>query len=247
MELFLSSVHPEEKVELEGFWVFFGLVRSCSVAKSHPILCEPMNCSIPGSLVLHHLPEFAQTHVHWVCDAIRRPSKAAWRQGVTKWMWALPRPPCPYVQIPSLPVQTALQVFSLLFWSTVRWESSVLVLLLNSPTALLRANLKSFSFFNESPLDCKEIKPVNPKGTQPWIFTGRTDAEAEAPIFWSPVVKSIILGKEYIKAEYCHPAYLTYMLSTSGEMPGWMKHKLETRLLGEISITSDMLMTPPLW
>ena len=53
------------------------------------------------------------------------------------------------------------------------------------------------------------------------------------------------LGKEYIKAVYCHPAYLTYMQSTSHEMPGWMKHKLESRLLGEISITSDMQMTPP--
>jgi len=53
------------------------------------------------------------------------------------------------------------------------------------------------------------------------------------------------LGKEYIKAVYCHPACLTYMQSTSREMPGWMKHKLESRLLGEISITSDMQMTPP--
>ena len=55
------------------------------------------------------------------------------------------------------------------------------------------------------------------------------------------------LGKEYIKAIYCHPAYLTCMQSTSCEMPDWMKHKLESRLLGEISITSDMQMTPPLW
>ena len=54
-------------------------------------------------------------------------------------------------------------------------------------------------------------------------------------------------GKEYIKAVYCHPAYLTYMQSTSFEMPGWMKHKLESRLQEEISITSDMQMTPPLW
>ena len=53
------------------------------------------------------------------------------------------------------------------------------------------------------------------------------------------------LGKKYIKAVYCHPAYLTYMHSTSFEMPGWMKHKLESRLQGEISITSDMQMTPP--
>ena len=54
-------------------------------------------------------------------------------------------------------------------------------------------------------------------------------------------------GKEYIKAIYCHPAYLTYMQSTSGKMPGWMKHKLESRLLGEIAVTLDMQMTPPLW
>ena len=53
--------------------------------------------------------------------------------------------------------------------------------------------------------------------------------------------------KEYDKAEYCHAAYLTYMQSTSCEMPGCMKPKLESRLLGEISITSDMQTTPPLW
>ena len=53
--------------------------------------------------------------------------------------------------------------------------------------------------------------------------------------------------KEYIKSVYCHPAYLTSMQSTSWEMLGWKKHKLESRLPGEISITSDMQITPPLW
>ena len=53
------------------------------------------------------------------------------------------------------------------------------------------------------------------------------------------------LGKEFIKAAYCHSAYLTYMQSTSCEMPGWLKLKLESRLLGEISITSDVQMIPP--
>ena len=52
------------------------------------------------------------------------------------------------------------------------------------------------------------------------------------------------LVKEYVKAVYCHPAYLTYMQNTSCEMPGWMKHKLESRLPGEISITSYMQITP---
>ena len=54
-------------------------------------------------------------------------------------------------------------------------------------------------------------------------------------------------GKEYVEAVYCYPAYLTSMQSTSWETLSWMKHKLESRLLGEISITSVMQMTPPLW
>ena len=53
------------------------------------------------------------------------------------------------------------------------------------------------------------------------------------------------LRKEYIKAVYCHPAYLTYVQNTSCEMPGWMKLKLESRLLREMSTTSDMQMIPP--
>ena len=48
----------------------------------------------------------------------------------------------------------------------------------------------------ESPLDCKEIKPVHPKENQPWIFMGRTDAEAETPILWPPDVKSWLTGKD---------------------------------------------------
>ena len=55
------------------------------------------------------------------------------------------------------------------------------------------------------------------------------------------------LGKEYVKVIYCHPAYLASMQSTSCEMPGLMKHKLESRLPGKISTTSDMQITPPLW
>ena len=55
------------------------------------------------------------------------------------------------------------------------------------------------------------------------------------------------LGQEHIKAVYCHPAYLTYMQSTSCEMLGWMKHKLGIKISERIRITSDMQMTPPLW
>ena len=55
------------------------------------------------------------------------------------------------------------------------------------------------------------------------------------------------LGKKYVKAVYCHPAYLTYMQSTSCEMLGWMNHKLELRFQGKISTTSDMQMISPKW
>ena len=53
--------------------------------------------------------------------------------------------------------------------------------------------------------------------------------------------------KEYVKAVYCDPAYLTYLKSISQEMPGWMKYELESRLQGEISKILDLQMTPPLW
>ena len=55
------------------------------------------------------------------------------------------------------------------------------------------------------------------------------------------------LGKWYVKTAYCHPVYLTSMQSTSCEMLDWMKHKLESSLAGEVSITSDTQKTPPLW
>ena len=55
------------------------------------------------------------------------------------------------------------------------------------------------------------------------------------------------LGKEYAKAVYCHSAYLTYMQSTSCKMQGWIKLKLESRFLGEIAISADMQIIPPLW
>ena len=55
------------------------------------------------------------------------------------------------------------------------------------------------------------------------------------------------MEKEYVKAIYCHPAYSTFMQCKSCKMPGWMEHKLESRLPGEISITSDMQMIPHLW
>ena len=70
----------------------------------------------------------------------------------------------------------------------------------------------------ESPLDCKEIQPVNPKGSQPWIFIGRTDAEAEIPVLWPPDVKNWLIwedpnaGKDWREEEKG---------MTEDEMVGW--------------------------
>ena len=69
----------------------------------------------------------------------------------------------------------------------------------------------------QSPGDCKEIKPVNPKGNQSWIFTGRTDAEAEAPILWPPGVKNWLNGKDLNAGEDWRQEKGT----TEDEMVGW--------------------------
>ena len=82
----------------------------------------------------------------------------------------------------------------------------------------------------ESPLDCKEIKAVNPKGNQPWIFTGRTDAEAEAPVLWSPDAKSQSLEKTDAGKDWRQKEKGT----TENEMVGWHhwlnEHELEKTL-----------------
>ena len=70
----------------------------------------------------------------------------------------------------------------------------------------------------ESPLDCKEIKPVNPKGNQPWIFIGRTDAEAEAPVLWSLDVKSWVIRRDLVAGKDWRQEEKGM---TEDEMVGW--------------------------
>ena len=87
---------------------------------------------------------------------------------------------------------------------------------------------------------CRTRSMSKKHGTTNPLFHVWLELDTEQPI-------SSKLGKEYVKAVYCHHAYLTYMQSTSCKMPGWMKYKLESRLPGEISRTSDTQMTRPLW
>ena len=95
-------------------------------------------------------------------------------------------------------------------------------------SSLVDENIRSPYLLSEKPEKCMEVK----KQSLELDMEQQTGSK---------------LGKEYIKAVYCHPAYLTSMQSTSCEMLGWMKRKLESRLPGEISITTDMQMIPPLW
>ena len=74
----------------------------------------------------------------------------------------------------------------------------------------------------ESPLDCKEIQPVHPKGDQPWVFTGRTDVEAETPILWPPHVKSLLSGNADAGRDWGQEEKGT----TEDEMAGW-HHRLD--------------------
>jgi len=99
-------------------------------------------------------------------------------------------------------------------------NKSLLISWLQSPSAVI--------------LEPKKIKSLTVSIVSPSIFHEVMGPDAMILVFWT-------------KAVYCHPAYLTYMQSTSWETLAWKKHKLESRLLGEISITSDMQMTPPLW
>ena len=178
---------------------------------------------MPRFPVLHHLLELAQTHVHWVGDTIQS-------------------------SCPSLPpLSLSVSVF--------RLPSLSLITFLRLP--------------NIPYLDHQKGKRVPEKHlflpywlSKPltvWItincgkFWKRWEYQTPWPAFWETYMQvrkqqvELDMEKEYAKAVYCHPAYLTSMQSTLWETLGWKKHKLESRLLGEISVTSYIQMTPLLW
>ena len=135
------------------------------------------HCSAPGSPVLHHLLESARIHVHWVGDAIQpshplsTPSPAfslSQHQGLLQWISSS----CQVAKDWNLGHKESWAWKSWCFW-----------------TVVLEKTL-------ESPLDIKEIKLVNPIGNQSWIFIGRTDAEAETLILWSPDANNWVTGKD---------------------------------------------------
>ena len=160
----------------------------CSVAQPCQTLCNSMGCISPGFPVLHHLWEFTQSHVHWVGDATR-PS----------------HPLFPLLFLPS--IFPSIRVFSSKSAKVLEpkwpkwpkyWSFSI-----NLVLTFFSLYLSDRCFWTvvlekilESPLNCKEIQPVHPKGDQSWVFIGRTDAEAATPILWPPDAKSWLIWKD---------------------------------------------------
>ena len=157
-----------------------------------------MDCSMPGFPVLHSLPEFTQTHVHWVSDAIQ-PSH----------LLLPPSPPVPnlsqhqylFQRICSLHQVAKVLEFQLQHQSQV---FQVVMYGCDSWTIKKAEHWRTDAFelwclekTLESPLDCKEMQPVHPKGDQSWVFIGRTDVEAETQLLWPPDLKSWLIWKDH--------------------------------------------------
>ena len=154
----------------------------CSVAQACPTLFDLMDCSTPGLPVHHQLPEPAQTHVHRVSDAIQ---------------------PSHPLSSPYPPAFNLSQHQGLFQWvSSSHQVAKVLELQLDhqslGPPEMMVPPLKIYVVTSPrllSPLNCKEIQPVHPKGDQSWVFIGRTHVEDETPILWPPDVKSWLIWK----------------------------------------------------
>ena len=129
-------------------------------------LCAPMDCSITDFPVFHRRLEFVQTHIHWANDAIQ---------------------PAHPLSHPSFPALSLSQHQGLFQWVDFSQQISRMS---------SSCNLWCWRRLLRVSLDCKEIQPISPKGNQPWILIGRTDAETEAPIHWPPDMKSWLTGKD---------------------------------------------------
>ena len=184
------------------------IIQFSSIVQSCPTLCTSMDCSTPGFPVHHQFLELAQTHVHQVGDAIQpshplsspfpptpNPSQ---HQSLFQWVNSLHEVAKPRQHIKKQrhyfankgPSSQSYGFSSSHVWMwELDYEESWAPKNWCLWTVVLEKTL-------ERPLDCKEIQPVHPKGNQPWIFIGRTDAEAETSVIWPPHVKNRLIGKD---------------------------------------------------
>ena len=186
------------------------VIQFSSVTQSCLTLYNPVDCSTPGSPVLHCLPEFAQTYIHWVmmlsnhlilcrpllllpsiCPSIRVFSNELALHIRWPKYWSFSFSISPSNEYSGL-ISFRIDWFYLLaiqgtLKSRLQHHSLKASILRHS--ALLEKTL-------ESPLDCKEIQPVHSEGDQPWDFFGKNDAKAETPVLWPPHAKSWLIGKD---------------------------------------------------
>ena len=262
LQMVIAAMKLKDAYSLEGkLWPTS--VQFSSVAQSCPALCDPVSCSTPGLPVHQRLPEFTQTHIHQVSDAIQ-PSHP------------LSSPSSPAPIPPSIRVfsnESTLRMRWPKYWSfsfsiipskeipgLISFRMDWLDLLVVQDQPKQHIKKQRHYFFNkgpsgqgcgfssshvwmweldhkeswapknwcfwtvvlektlESPLDCKEIQPVHPKGDQSWVFIGRTDAETETLKLWPPYAKSWLIWKD-LDAEKDWGQEEKGM--TEDEMAGW--------------------------
>ena len=170
------------------------------VSQSCLTLCDPIDCSPPG-LSVHGDSPVKNTGVGYTMPSSRRSSQPMyWTQVscIAGGYFTLELKWSPFILYPL--VNIFLQVYQQLNWHLFDIVRSQITKDQFSTGQILVVLEKTF----ESPLDCKEIQPVNPKGNQFWIFIGRTDAEAETPALWPPDAKSWLIWKDPDSLEKTH-------------------------------------------
>ena len=217
-------------------------VAAAKSLQSCPTLCDPIDSSPPGSAV----PGILQARtLEWIAIVFSN-----------AWKWKMKGKSLSRVQLFATPWTAAYQTPPSIGFSRQEYWSG-----LPLPSPLDHQKSKSSRKPSTSALLIMPKPLTVCFTTNCGKFFKRWEYQTTLPASWETCMQvknhqleldmeqqtGSNLGKEYVKAEYCHPAYLTSMQSTSCKMPDWMKHKLESRLPGEVSITSDTQMTPLLW
>ena len=183
-------------------WLLFkgSFHQFSSVAQSCPTPCNPVNHSTSSLPVHHQLPEFTQTHVHWVGDAIQ------------------PSHPLSSPSPPSLSLSKHLLVFPVVMYGCENWT-------IKKAECRRIDAFKLWCWRRLLRVPCKEIQPVHPKGNQSWVFIGRTDVEAETPIFLATWCEELT----HLKRPWCWERLRAGGEGDNRGWDGWMASQTQWR------------------
>ena len=183
-------------------WLLFkgSFHQFSSVAQSCPTPCNPVNHSTSSLPVHHQLPEFTQTHVHWVGDAIQ------------------PSHPLSSPSPPSLSLSKHLLVFPVVMYGCENWT-------IKKAECRRIDAFKLWCWRRLLRVPCKEIQPVHPKGNQSWVFIGRTDVEAETPIFLTTWFEELT----HLKRPWCWERLRAGGEGDNRGWDGWMASQTQWR------------------